>query len=249
MWSQRARSDYLKHGDSNTRWFHARANMHRARNYINHLVDDEAEFIDKATVSRREELIRELFLPVDVDVILNIPLCPSWPQAKLMWHYTNDGTFTVRSAYHLLILEVVWSNGECSSNSIHDIWRSIWKLNVSPHIRVFAWRIGKSILPTGDNLSKQPPSFDMRRAICSHPEESDSHALLDYLLASKIWNARNCFIFAHPDHDPEALSKRALAFVAHFRQAHELEPSLATAHPCSWKPPDPGTYKLNFDGG
>ena len=82
------------------------------------------EFIDEVAVSWHEELVRELFLLVDVDVILNIPLCPSWPQAKLMWHYTNDRTFTVRSTYHLLIQEVVHSNDECSPKSSRDIWRS-----------------------------------------------------------------------------------------------------------------------------
>jgi len=37
---QRARSDYLKHGDSNTRWLHSHANMRRYRNLIVGLKDD-----------------------------------------------------------------------------------------------------------------------------------------------------------------------------------------------------------------
>ena len=42
-----ARSNYLKYGDANTRWFHSRANMRRSRNHIEHLVDDnEVEHSD-----------------------------------------------------------------------------------------------------------------------------------------------------------------------------------------------------------
>ncbi|KAJ8435389.1 hypothetical protein Cgig2_017666 [Carnegiea gigantea] len=65
----------------------------------------------------------------------------------------------------------------------------------------------------------------------------------------QIWNTRNHFIFAHPDHVPAELSKRAFAFVVHFRQAHQLEPTLTMSHPCSWRPLDHSIYKLNFDAG
>ena len=41
LWWQRARSDYLKYGDSYTRWFHSRASIRRARNHIKALTDDE----------------------------------------------------------------------------------------------------------------------------------------------------------------------------------------------------------------
>jgi len=34
FWAQRAKADFLKYGDSNTRWFHARANRRCAANTI-----------------------------------------------------------------------------------------------------------------------------------------------------------------------------------------------------------------------
>lgn len=39
LWWQRARSDYLKFGDFNTRWFHSIANMRKAMNFIQGLED------------------------------------------------------------------------------------------------------------------------------------------------------------------------------------------------------------------
>jgi len=43
LWWQRARVDFLKYGDANTRWFHSRANMRRAKNRIAKLMDVNGE--------------------------------------------------------------------------------------------------------------------------------------------------------------------------------------------------------------
>ena len=60
-----------------------------------------AELIDKDGVSWGEDLIRSLFLPCDVEVILGILLSIAWPQDKLVWHSTTSIDFLVQSAYHL----------------------------------------------------------------------------------------------------------------------------------------------------
>jgi len=39
LWWQQAGSDYLKFGDSNTWWFHSRANMRRSMNFVQGLED------------------------------------------------------------------------------------------------------------------------------------------------------------------------------------------------------------------
>ena len=47
LWWQRAHSDYLKHGNSNNRWFHSRANTRRSRNLIVGLKDDAGNWQTK----------------------------------------------------------------------------------------------------------------------------------------------------------------------------------------------------------
>ncbi|KAJ8435388.1 hypothetical protein Cgig2_017665 [Carnegiea gigantea] len=84
-----------------------------------------AEVIDGANVSWHDDLIRELFLPIGVDIILNIPLCPAWPYDRLIWDYSNDGSFTIRSVDHLLIRETIRSSSQSSSTLSNDMRKSI----------------------------------------------------------------------------------------------------------------------------
>jgi len=43
-----------------------------------------------------------LFMPINVEIVENIPLYSSWPNDRLTWHHTCTGHLMVRSAYHLL---------------------------------------------------------------------------------------------------------------------------------------------------
>ena len=60
-----------------------------------------AQLIDKDNRVWREELVHEWFFPCNVDYILQIPLCDSWPNDKLIWHFDSRCEFAVRSAYHM----------------------------------------------------------------------------------------------------------------------------------------------------
>lgn len=46
-WAQRAKTEFLKHGDSNSRWFHARAKMRRVANAITVLEEDGGKWFLK----------------------------------------------------------------------------------------------------------------------------------------------------------------------------------------------------------
>ena len=61
--------------------------------------------VDYAIGSWNESLVREIFLPCDVEAILSIPLCSSWPADKLIRHFSNSGEFSVRSAYNVILNE------------------------------------------------------------------------------------------------------------------------------------------------
>ncbi|KAJ8438975.1 hypothetical protein Cgig2_018886 [Carnegiea gigantea] len=179
------------------------------------------DLIDHDNACWQENLVREYFSPVDAEVILTMPLCASWPHDKLIWRYSLDGAFSVRSAYHMIVKSRTLGS-EGSSHAQHNKWKALWKLCLLPRIKIFAWRICKRILPTNSNLAHRLPSWNMNCPICGHYEESDTHALLEFPLAVQIWG-EVCCKFAW------TLSRRPA--------------------PISWCPPQTGMYMLNFDGG
>ncbi|KAJ8449836.1 hypothetical protein Cgig2_001492 [Carnegiea gigantea] len=127
----------------------------------------------------KEAMIQELFVPCDAEVILGIPLCASWPNDKLVWHYSADGAFSVRSAYCMIVHFAHQSVG---------IFREPFRpLTSHPCIKMFCWRVSRGILSSNGNLAKRVSSFNMACAMCGHPKESDTHAVLECPLAISIW--------------------------------------------------------------
>jgi hypothetical protein len=47
------------------------------------------------------QLITEVFHEEEAQVIQQIPLSPQLPRDVLIWRCTNNGIFSVRSAYHM----------------------------------------------------------------------------------------------------------------------------------------------------
>ncbi|KAJ8437290.1 hypothetical protein Cgig2_006394 [Carnegiea gigantea] len=83
-----------------------------------------AELIDVEHRAWQEGRIRELFLSCDVDAILDIPLCSSWPTNKLIWHYNLSGLFSVKSAYHMIMNGKRLTHGG-SSKVYVVLWKSL----------------------------------------------------------------------------------------------------------------------------
>jgi hypothetical protein len=81
-----------------------------------------SEFIDASTGTWKEEDLRIFMLPMDVDHVLQIPICSRRYDDSWAWHYDGKGIFTVRSAYKMWIVtrdrrEAWLENRASASNS------------------------------------------------------------------------------------------------------------------------------------
>ena len=94
----------------------------------------------------------------DAETILRIPLSRSHIQDSVMWLHTQDGTYPVKSGYHvayeILKIEKNWAESSHSPLS-NKVWERKWKLRILNKIKVLAWRIVLNILPTRDNLCRR----------------------------------------------------------------------------------------------
>ncbi|KAK9988971.1 hypothetical protein SO802_029210 [Lithocarpus litseifolius] len=137
-----------------------------------------------------KEVIRQLFLPVDVETILGIPLSIRLPGDRIIWAETNNGRFTVRSAYKVAMnLHCPAQIASASSDSSYrGFWRKLWRLPIPHKIRHFAWRACRNILPTKDNLFHRKVLTDCRCDECGEASESSGHLFWSCPRAQLVWS-------------------------------------------------------------
>ena len=75
LWHQRSQVEFLRHGDSNSKWFHIQASTRRTANHITSLLDREAR--KKTELGDIENIIIRFFedlfttsAPSDLDCVL-----------------------------------------------------------------------------------------------------------------------------------------------------------------------------------
>ncbi|KAL0359843.1 UNVERIFIED_CONTAM: hypothetical protein Sangu_0833700 [Sesamum angustifolium] len=73
----------------------------------------------------------------------------------MVWHYSKDGLFSVRSAYHLAISMEDNPSSSSRADGETSWWRRVWQARVPNKVKVFVWRACVNALPTGLNLKKR----------------------------------------------------------------------------------------------
>ena len=150
-----------------------------------------SEFIDPETNSWDEELIREIFWPVDVQRILNIPLAVGMMDDFVSWHLTRTGVFSVRSCYHAewdhQHGEKLRRTGSYGTSSTLPVWKNIWSLKVPAKIKIHAWRCLLGAIPCNGVLANRHMQPSSQCLLCRTDCESIKHALFACPRVAEIW--------------------------------------------------------------
>ena len=105
--------------------------------------------------------VRSMFLPHEAEAVLGIPISFRLPEDSIIWAWTSNGKFTVKSAYKVAQKRLkegkCRSDGGSSSNntSMKAIWKLTWHLNCLNKIKNFFFRACKNILPTKLKLKEK----------------------------------------------------------------------------------------------
>lgn len=115
------------------------------------------ELIDQAAYQWNREAVMEHLIPLDAELVLNIPLSTVHLQDSWVWHYEKSGRFSVRSVYWMLAAirdqREAWleHHPSCSdTQAVHKQWTQLSGVKVPSKLRVFSWRLARTSLPTGD---------------------------------------------------------------------------------------------------
>jgi len=143
---------------------------------------------------------RSHILPAHVaKIIKHIPLCPLLPPDKIIWNGSKNGTFSVKSAYHLALDLLKQKNEECSySVGSSDLWKKIWTINVPNVSKNFLWRACQNALPTKQNLYWKGVVENDICPCCQLEGESVVHALWCCLGAQDVWGCGLVFCQKSP---------------------------------------------------
>ena len=70
-----------------------------------------------------------------------------------VWPLSPDGSYTVKTAYHMLASEVLKSSPSSSGGMVGNVWKRIWKIRTPQKAKHFIWRAVKDSLPIKQNMA------------------------------------------------------------------------------------------------
>jgi hypothetical protein len=150
------------------------------------------ELIDPATNSWDEELVRSIFLQVDVERILRIPLSQHVSDDFVAWHNTKSFCFTVRSAYYIqwehLFGHMTRRRDGQGSAQMNPVWDIMWKLNILSKVKILLWKALHGVLPGMAILAGRHIKVSPQCPICKSGPEDIGHILFGCLRAKEIWS-------------------------------------------------------------
>lgn len=91
--------------------------------------------------------IRGVLLPFEDDMIIATPRPLHRHEDSLIWHFDDQGLYSVKSRYRIA-MEITSESSTSSSTPPSDLWPNLWKVKVPPKIRIFLWRACKNLIPT-----------------------------------------------------------------------------------------------------
>ncbi|PRQ16242.1 putative ribonuclease H-like domain, reverse transcriptase zinc-binding domain-containing protein [Rosa chinensis] len=135
------------------------------------------------------ELISGSFWESEVSAICSIPLPITPCSDKQVWHYTKNGTYTVKSGYQLAQTLRIRGAGQegSSTNQLDLVWQVMWKLKIPEGVKVFLWRVIHEILPTALLLQRRHLLASSVCSRCQGEEETILHAFWSCSKAREVW--------------------------------------------------------------
>ncbi|XP_015941361.1 uncharacterized protein LOC107466866 [Arachis duranensis] len=167
------------------------AGMGKLRRYGEEQVRKVSDLI-KHGEGWNENRIREIFSGNIAESIIRTPISLINKKDNLIWPYTAEGHYTVKSGYRAAkeekdAKEEIKLNEASSSQNHREIWGTIWGLPVPQKIIMFLWKAVEGILPVNSNLYKRRCAVKPSCSICQDENETVEHALLLCPWTRAVW--------------------------------------------------------------
>lgn len=103
----------------------------------------------------RGDVVKDLFPPEDAARIMIMPV--GGVTDKIIWAYTDNGSYTVKSGYwfaanHPLVPSITPSTQILRRN---ELKQRVWNIKTLPKIRMFIWRVLSGALAVANRLNSE----------------------------------------------------------------------------------------------
>ena len=127
------------------------------------------------------KILRDLFNPKDVDLIMQIPCCHGNREDKLMQTGEAKGNFTVKSAYKLSQPHLDFAD------TLNGFWNNLQRLKIPPKCKIVLWKACKNILPTTGKLRTHSIEMELTCGLCGKTDENIGHLFIHCSLVVNCW--------------------------------------------------------------
>lgn len=127
------------------------------------------------------------YLPWDfIRKILSILLPITNKSDNFVWGPSPTCTFTVKSATWI-------QNEQMSNHSKAPILRKLWKFNIPPKVKIFAWLLIRGRLATRGRLHRFMKNMDPTCPICHSDEQTQDHLIIHCPFVKEVRRCAPCF--------------------------------------------------------
>ncbi|KAL6522139.1 hypothetical protein OROMI_032016 [Orobanche minor] len=130
------------------------------------------------------QLVQQIFSAPEVRTIINMPFSSS-RRDRLMWNFEKNGIYSAKTGY----IEWMKHIERAYVTPRENKWKWAWKLNVSPKVQLFVWRVLKGILPTNVNLIIKFVNVEPGCVGCGGDYETTEHALMECPCVADCWSS------------------------------------------------------------
>ncbi|KAK2657021.1 hypothetical protein Ddye_010073 [Dipteronia dyeriana] len=131
--------------------------------------------------------IKQNFSDEDVNSILQIPIGCGSRGDNIIWHYNENGQYSVKSGYwlgHKLATTANTSN----SSALNTWWNSLWRVKICMKVKIFVWKACQDWIPTKINIDGRGIKTNGICETCNTSYETTLHALWE---CSKLRKTRD----------------------------------------------------------
>ena len=157
------------------------------------------DLIDLSTGSWSDIKLSSFFSPLEQSAIKIIPVSVSQRPDRWVWHFSKNGSFSVKSAYSEAVKYFSPVHMNEASSSFHPskkIWKVLWAMYAPPKIKSFWWKVCVNAIPTRENLWRRKCNSDPRCVRCGLEPESAEHVIFRCHFAIDVWRKMQVVDFA-----------------------------------------------------